>query len=259
MSGADDSLPNTWRRFAQERGYVCGYLMMHPALPLPADFAPSNEVWRQNSAYLLNLTQPLDRMKAAMSTDHRQRLRQWERLGAELVDDQTELRQVFLELYPQFAQRIGASAVYHFTVDGLSILLESPHVLLLGARKNNEIRAVSLFLHNADVGEYFLTALREDGGPHTRALIWEAIKRLKARGVRMFNLGGGIRNGDALASFKQRFGGHAMEIVVIKQIYNPERFVDLCADSGVQPECAGYFPPYRAPAASTQQKMEVLK
>lgn len=249
-TGRVDGLADAWRSVVRRRGYVCGYLVMHPALALPDGFARDDEEARSNHVYMVDLTRSLDELMAGVAADHRHRLRQWTRLGVELVEDQEALRDAFLDLYPRFVRRIGAAPVYDFSAAGLARLLASPDVLLLGALNQGRVAAVSLFLHSREVGEYFLTALDDGGEIHTRALIWRAIERLKARGVPALNLGGGVRKGDSLEAFKRRFGGQAMDIVALKQIYDGGRFTTLCAEAGAQPDRSGYFPPYHAPTAA---------
>jgi hypothetical protein len=62
----------------------------------------------------------------------------------------------------------------------------------------------------------------------------------------VLNLGGGIRPGDGVAQFKQRFGPKTLPLRSIKQVYQPETFSRLCGEVKADPNGRhDYFPPYR--------------
>ena len=85
------------------------------------------------------------------------------------------------------------------------------------------------------------------GERHAVHLIWAAVERLRALGVRALNLGGGIREGDDLAEFKRRFGAAELPLVSLRQVYRPDEYERLCLAGGRHLRAlGGWFPPYRA-------------
>lgn len=233
-----------FRAFAAERGYVCGYIGQNPALTagwlIEAASAAS-----ANDAYLVDLTADESELKARMSKNARSRLKAWAKTGAEIVVDDGVGREAFLTLYPQTMERVGAGGVYRFTEATLRAWLDDPAVLTVSALRNGVVEAVSLFAHSADCGEYFFNAATEDGRDHAAALIWEGMRRLKARGVPVLNMGGGVARGDGLAKFKARFGGECRALIALRQVYDRARFDALCREAGVAADAPGFFPPYR--------------
>jgi hypothetical protein len=75
--------------------------------------------------------------------------------------------------------------------------------------------------------------------------MWIAIRELQTLKIPTLNLGGGIRSGDALAGFKERFGGSKVKLASLRQVYNREVFEELCQAGGTGAANNNYFPPYR--------------
>jgi hypothetical protein len=68
-----------------------------------------------------------------------------------------------------------------------------PSSIVLGASVANSVEAVSVFSVAGDAAEYHINACSERGRGFAAWLIWNAIVRLKANGVRTLHLGGGVR------------------------------------------------------------------
>jgi hypothetical protein len=87
-------------------------------------------------------------------------------------------------------------------------------------------------------------------------MIWHGIERLRARGVTALNLGGGMRPGDGISEFKQRFGPQTCRIYALCQIYDHDKYGELCRLAGAQPG-ALWFPGYRmAEAGATAMPIQ---
>jgi hypothetical protein len=85
-----------------------------------------------------------------------------------------------------------------------------------------------------------------EGKDAASSLIWAGVLCLQRRGVASLNLGGGVLPGDKLAQAKQRFGASVLPLRCLKQVYDVDRFTELCQKAGADPsERGGYFPPYR--------------
>ena len=79
-------------------------------------------------------------------------------------------------------------------------------------------------------------------------LLWSAVHRLIELGVQLLNLGGGLRPGDKLAQFKQRFGGQRRPLRALQEVYEPAAYAALCRQRGRNPAVRdGFFPAYRDP------------
>lgn len=236
-----------WMRFAAERGWVCGYIGLHPILDDWSD-EPVSQIQITHRVYEIDLMQSETQLAAGLSRNARERLRDWRRSGARLVHDQERLRQFFVAEYHRFTRRVGASAVYDFSSATLDALMRIKTVFLVGAENTmDKLEAVSVFGYTAHCGEYLFNVSLPEGRPHSAALLWEGLLKLKSCGVPVVNLGGGIKAGDGLDQFKARFGGRQRPLRALRQIYRPEAYLACCREAGVDPLTqAGYFPPYRA-------------
>jgi hypothetical protein len=68
---------------------------------------------------------------------------------------------------------------------------------------------------------------------------------LRTNGVFGIDLGGGVRPGDGVYRFKERFHGLAKPLHGVRQIYNPAKYEELCRAAGVLASLS-YFPAYRS-------------
>jgi hypothetical protein len=93
----------------------------------------------------------------------------------------------------------------------------------------------------------YLFGVSDPGYEHlSSGMVWDAALELRSRGVELLNLGGGVRAGDGVAVFKQRFGPDARPLRTLRSVYRPQEHEALCRAAGADPEERhGFFPPYR--------------
>jgi hypothetical protein len=245
VSGArlwGDSIPAlaAWEAHARACGWVAGYIQVEPESPLPGIAAAGTG----NMVFLLDLALP-DPLTAS-SRSIRRKLREADAAGAVLVEDREALAAALVHLYPPAMARLGASEAYALPAATLRALATTPDVLVLGAAGHDgQIAVVMTFPVAGDRAEGFLLASTPEGRDLITWLLGQAIRRLRADGVRRLNLGGGVRPGDGLFDFKARFGGTPRPLGVLRQVYDPATYAALCtaaAESG-----GNWFPAYRAP------------
>lgn len=243
-------LPEDWAGFARDRGWVCGYLGLNPALApdvcrqLP-DHAEHNDV------YVLELERGVDALHAGLSTNRRRQLKAFQ--DTAVLEDQDRLAAYFLADVDAFLSSSGASSAYAFTPDTWTALFEVEDVFLLGVEGDDgEVVAACLFASTPHCGEYLFGISRPAGRAYSAPLIWAAATRLAERGVPRLNLGGGVHRGDGIAEFKERFGATKLPLGALRQVYRPSVYTQLCRDAGADPDDrSGFFPAYRRPAAWT--------
>jgi hypothetical protein len=110
--------------------------------------------------------------------------------------------------------------------------------------------AAALFLCGAGAMHYFLSASSDEGrrSAATNLVIYEAMRIARDSGLAVLNLGGGLREGDALHGFKCSFGPGRAPYYVGSAIHHQAAYRGLSERAGVDPADA-YFPAYRRPAA----------
>jgi hypothetical protein len=246
-SAAGTRFLDDWIDLAEERGYVCGYIGLNPLLAVPGlsardDFAAHNEV------HVLNLALGEEALRRSLSVNRRRELAGFDRDGFRVVDDAPRLGSFFLRHIGDFLSSRQASSAYDLSSATWQALVEGDQGFLLGAETAaGEVVAACLFASTPYCGEYLFSVTAPGGEGCTTALLWAGMSRLAAEGVPWFNLGGGVRPGDGIEGYKRRFGGEALPLGALRQVYRPDRFAELCARAGITVEQTPYFPPYRLP------------
>jgi hypothetical protein len=249
-TGGGPAWQRRFRELARRRGYVCGYVGLNPVLT-GGEWAAPGEVHVYNSVYVLDLTLPEEERLARMSENRRREVRAFERDGTVLLEGpehRAMLVRFFLEYYEEFFRSRSASPIYQFSRETLLDLFVLNNVLMLGAAGPAGIEAVTVFGWTPYLADFLFNISVPEGRRHSAALLWQGSRRLRDLGVPLLCLGGGIREGDGVAQFKERFGGERRPLGCLRQVYDPRRYAELCRLAGVSPEVGkGYFPPYRDP------------
>ncbi|HEY7253395.1 MAG TPA: hypothetical protein VIG37_23055 [Methylomirabilota bacterium] len=244
--------PEHWSAFARRRGYVCGYFQLHPVFENRTYFAPA-ETHQYNHVYVIDLTLDPRELLARLG---RTRRKEVARLGEgpdHVIVDRGAATDFFLATYSAFFRRKNAAAPYGFSEETVSFLCGLDNTLLVGAGADGRVEAAALGAYTPYCGEGLFQVSLPDRPRHAVQLVWHRVNRLKALGVPRFNLGGGIKDGDGVAAFKEQFGGTKLPLRSLRQIYRPDVFEQLCRQTGaVGHDPAGYFPPYRTPSAASR-------
>jgi len=239
--------PHYWKEFARQRGYVCGYIGLNPIFGNTKYFEPS-EVYQYNTVYVLDLTLSDQELYANLSKNRKRQLKNWDEIKSSLILDKAATKEFFVTHYIDFIREKNAPSFYYFSKETLSFLADLENVFLVGAGDSGELTAVSVFGHTPDTGEFLFNVSIDAGRNHSTLLMWYGINRLKSLGIPNLNLGGGDNKDDGVAQFKARFGSQKLPLGCVKQIYQPEIYMQLCRRASVDPsDIAGYFPAYRKP------------
>ena len=234
-----------WRRFAIQQGWVCGYLLLHPALEQPTLYQES-DACRRTEVYMLDLRPSESELYAGLSRNRRRELKAWTARGDRQTTDRAAITDFVVHEQARFFSSRGASATYRFPEAMWRSLLMCQNVIVLGATMGSRIVAASIFGHTETGGESLFNVSLPEGRQFSTALLWEGALLLKQRGVPILHLGGGVRAGDGVAEFKQRFRPQAARVTSLCQIYDQDAYARLCRQIDADPDDrSGYFPPYR--------------
>ena len=244
--GSVQGFSQHWRKFAKERGYICGYIGLNPIFDYSALFEPQ-EIYPyindQCSIYVLDLTLSYDELFANLSTNRKRQLKHWNKVQDDLIFERSILTDFFLDNYINFYTEKDALAAYYFNKRTVAFLLSLDNVIMVGARSEGKVVAVSVFTYTPDEGEYLFNVSLPEGEHYGVPLQWYGINQLKSLHVPILNLGGGWAG---MAEFKRRFGASGLPMKVLKQIYEPKVYRKLCRQAKVDPDdMTGYFPAYR--------------
>ncbi|MGY1688896.1 hypothetical protein [Geodermatophilus sp. SYSU D01105] len=243
--GDSHGLWDLWRRSAQARRYVCGYLVMNPALPSTVTL-PAESRRRDKHVYVMDLTASVDELHARLDQNRRRQIRNWEAVAAGLTTDRGRVTAFILDNYEAFFAGRNASSTHGLSRTSATSLAALESVFMVGADDGGEITAAAMFGCTHSGGDYLFGVSRPEGRRRSAALVWAAVLQLKAWGIPHMNLGGGLTAGDGIAAFKQRFGAARMALPVLAEVYDRAKYEELCRRAGADARSSrGYFPAYR--------------
>jgi hypothetical protein len=244
-NGPCEEFPAEWRRFASERGYICGYLGIHP-YHTDATYYLHEEAHTYNAVFVLDLTLSEDELVHRMPERIQRYIIQYQGKRSDIVMEKEILKEFLISNYGDFIISRGAnsSSQYNFSTETLSYLASLDNVFMIGKSGTGGIEAVVLFTYTPFGGESFCSASIGEGRRHNREIYWEGIKQLKALGVPLINFGGGFTPSDGIATFKKRFGSNSLDLKCLKQVYDKDRYFALCQQAGVDPDSVDFFPAY---------------
>jgi len=237
-----------WANFVKQKGYVCSYIGLNPIFENGTYFELT-EIHRYNEIYVLDLSLNDNELFANLSTNRKRQLKNWDKiLLNSVVLEKSTLMDFFLANYREFVRGKDASEVYSFSGETLSFLAGLDNVLIVGAQNSGKVEAVTVFAYTPYAGDFLFNVSLPEGRHHSVALLWYGVNRLKSLRIPLLNLGGGIRENDSVAKFKQRFGGKRLALGSLKQVYDPEVYERLCRRANADhTDATGYFPAYRSP------------
>jgi len=233
-----------WQEYATAQGWVAGYLQLSTSVDVRGQTI-AGELIDLNEWFVLDLSR--EGLFEGFADSVRQKLKRCSADGTMLVEDRSALSESLRRLFPLAMKRVGARPHYGFSPESLDRWAMEPSSVVLGARRNEAIEAVSVFVVAGHEAEYHINGSTERGRDLAAWLIWQAILRLQAEGVRSLHLGGGVTLGDGLYQFKRRFGGAPRTLRAVRQIYDRPRYLELCRLANVSPSYH-WFPAYRASA-----------
>ncbi len=233
-----------WSDFVRRAAYVCGFIIVNPILSGSAELFPK-DMHIYNDLFVLDLRLSEQELFQQLSENRRRQVRRFAELPVRVVDERDRCSEFLLAHLAAFYREKGAGSAYNFSQETIRLLAGSPNALLLGAEAGGKLESVALFVYTSHVAEYFVAVSTPVGRSHTAPLLWHATLALRRLGIPFLNLGGGVRRGDGIACFKQRFGAERLPLGALKQVYRPDTYAALCGVVGADPvDHTDFFPAY---------------
>jgi hypothetical protein len=244
--GPWSEIARKWSDFVRERGYVTGYIGLHPLFE-PSDIG--RVAVQHNSIYFLDLTMGRDALLRRMDRNRRRELRGWELRKNEFVFDRGAISAFLVAAYEPFMRQMSARSV-RLAPQTLDALSRSERCVAVATASAGRIDAAYLFAATRYAGECLINVATPNGRTRATDLMWYGVSTMIDRGVPQLNLGGGAQENDSVAKAKQRFGPHRLPLRSLRQVYRPDVYAELCRQVEVDPtDENAYFPAYRSPAA----------
>lgn len=125
--------------------------------------------------------------------------------------------------------------------------LEQHSVIFSAVHPVEGPKAIATFIRGTACAYYSLAATM--GRPMTGyadRCVTEAMMWARAAGCEWLNMGGGMEDGDTLASYKKSFGGFARKVYSVCRVHDERAYRLLSGDLSLEPR---FFPAYRAKEA----------
>ncbi len=250
-NGPCQEFTSIWRKFALEKGYICGYIVIHPIF-VDSSYFEEGDLYKYNNLFIFDLRLSDEQLFANLSENRRRQVRHWEKDLDKICLEKPILVDFFLSNFYDFHRRRNAPSSYLLSKEALSFLVNQDNVFMVGIMEKRKIVAVAVFLHTLHMGDYLFNISIPGGEKYSVTLIWYGLKKCKSMGIPYLNIGGGgssrDNDTDSLVEFKRRFGADIYPLRALKQVYNPNVYKELCKNTGVDPDDkTGYFPPYHMP------------
>lgn len=227
--------------FLKTKGFTTYYIQQHPLY----DDLELFKIYRKtiNDVFIWDIARDNKELWSGLSKGHKYEIKKVDKRNDFVIsEDVPSTFERFYDLYNKNLQRVDASDVYFFSKNFLYELSNDSKTIYLASKINGQVEAVTLFLNNGDISEYFISAASSEGINHTRKLIWQTVSKLKDMNFNSVNLGGGVQKRDFLAQFKSRFGAKESSLQVIQLVVNIENYKkQMC---GRNYSDIKYFPAY---------------
>jgi hypothetical protein len=224
---------------------VSEFVRLHPLRGNAAYAGDDMTVRRVQEMVVLEVDADDQELVRRMVPQARNKLRKSGRAGVQVAPSRDLER--FFGVYTDAMHELGADRSYLFPREyflALDALGDGLLMLDAGA-------AASLFLCGNGAMHYFLSASSTEGRRSAAAnlIIYEAMRIARDRGLSLLNLGGGLRDGDALHAFKCSFGPGRADYAVGSAVHDDGAYRQLSAAAGAAPD-ERFFPAYRRPATA---------
>ena len=243
-----DSNPNIVDKvfeYFKEQGFITYFAMQHPLFKLSNNIEKWNDtIYEYRDLYVIDLNLDLKQLWENISKTYRYEIRKNEKLIKIIRKKDNDMIDILKSLYDMTIKRVKANDIYYYSKDDFKEMLKINNVEIIAVLLKNKIKAISVFIYDNDIAEYFINAAEEDGKTFTKNIIWEAIKIFKENGLKYINLGGGIKDNDGLSFFKKHIGGKEIRNQVIRKVIDDNKYKELCEKFDVKYKDSGYFPPY---------------
>jgi hypothetical protein len=229
-------------------GIVTVFVRMHPLLAAPLDvLGQAGTLVRHGETVSMDLTVSLDEMWSLTRSDHRNHINRARRAGTRVVFDDWDRLAEWVEVYHGNMRRVGAGSYYFFTVEHLAAMHDAvgDRMHLAVALEGDEVVGGNTFFEHDGIATGYVSSTRRAPKRYADEMLYDEVRRwCKARGDRVFHLGGGKGGSDdSLFSYKAGFSPSRHAFHTWRVVTDPVAYAELVGDRPVPADAS--FPPYR--------------
>ncbi len=243
-------------KYFLENRVVSAFSRMHPLLEQSSILDGFGEVAPVGWTLSVDLKQPEEEQLSAYRRNHRQDIKHLQAMGVECGEAGIEGLDVFVSMYYENMDRVGASRDYYFSrsyFEHFFTDMEGVTHLFICRHEGRPI-AGGIFTLCRGIVQWYLSGSTADfDGPPPTKLMFDVARRWAiAQEAEVIHLGGGVGGArDSLYNFKRGFTSREHTYSVWRQIVNEEIYWDLARHAAGEAALLpsdGYFPIYRSPA-----------
>jgi lipid II:glycine glycyltransferase (peptidoglycan interpeptide bridge formation enzyme) len=221
--------------FLKNENIIAGFIRYNPFLNnqhiLRSIVTPTEE---RKIAYI-DLSQGIEEIfENQIHPKHRNTIRSAKENCDFIIDYKWRQLDEFIDMYEASMWKKDASDFYLFPKSYFYELRDKfmGNAIFTLIRVKDEIAAAAIFLMSNELAHYHLAASREEFHAYkpNNLLIFETIKALKNKGLKILNLGGGNSSSDkdGLYQFKKRFTKNTHMFCTGKLIVDQDSYKDIC-------------------------------
>jgi hypothetical protein len=230
-------------------GIVTAFVRMHPLLaaPLPV-LGRFGALVRHGETVSMDLTVSVEEMWRQTRSDHRNHINRARRAGTKVVFDEWERLAEWVAVYHDNMRRVGASSYYFFTAEHLAALHQAvgDRMHLAIALEGDEVVGGNTFFTHDGIATGYVSSTRRARNRYADELLYDEVRRFcKARGERVFHLGGGKGgSNDSLFTYKAGFSPSRHPFHTWRLVADQSAYRELTAGRAPA-DLIGTFPSYR--------------
>jgi len=221
--------------YCQINNYIAGFVRFHPLLNNTLGYEQIGTVINDRKTIAINLQYSEEEIwLKEIQTKNRNTIKKGIKNGLEFIEDSNfNYLTDFVRLYNATMLKLEADDFYYFDESYYSKFRENIKNSFLGVvTYNNEVISAAIFFYSKDYGHYHLSGSNKEYlflCPNN-FLLWEVAKIFKRKGIKYFNLGGGINSDEdnSLLEFKRKFSNNSTNFYIGKTIFNSEVYNNLC-------------------------------
>jgi Acetyltransferase (GNAT) domain len=234
-------------------GIVTAFVRLHPLLPaaLPV-LGRFGCLVRHGETVTMDLTVSVEQMWQQTRSDHRNHINRARRAGTKVVFDEWDRLAEWVAVYHENMRRVGATSYYFFTVEHLAALRAAvgDRMHLAVALEGDEVVGGNTFFEHDGIATGYVSSTRRARNRYADEMLYDEVRRFcKARGNRVFHLGGGKGgSNDSLFSYKAGFAPGRHPFHTWRVVADPRAYRELVLSHRPTADPADLtttFPPYR--------------
>jgi hypothetical protein len=229
-----------FRMECKKRRYTTEFIRINPYILDISKITKYYKAEYSKSTYSIDVT---DDFMVKTNKKNRNMIRKGIKMGLEFEIEPVSNLLNFRKMYNATMDRKSAKKSYYFNDEYFNQLKKINCHLVKIRNKDGNILMMSLFLVFSDKCHYHLSCKDEKCvNAAANYMFYRVVNWCSEKKIKMIHLGGGLRENDGLAKFKERISNNKHDYYYVKHVNDPKIYqtlVDSCDETG------DFFPIYR--------------